>query len=111
MPNNPDLAPAVAALLSAKSLVEVRQALTAHPVLLDPETDAYIRHETTTVTIPAHRDHVDRILWILKRCREMGIEAHFAEMEPLAGLLRRLQKSTTAPKDLNAPPAETRNRW
>jgi hypothetical protein len=104
MPDNPDLQPALTALFSAKSSAEMRQVLTAHPVLLEPETDAYIRRETANVTIPAYRDHVERILWILKRCREMGIEAHFAEVEPLAGLLRRLQEK--GPKDLNAAPAE-----
>jgi len=106
MPDNPDLVPALTALFSAKSSAEMRQVLTAHPVLLDPETDAYIRRETTNVTILAYRDHADRILWILKRCREMGIEAHFAEVEPFADLLRHLQKTTKAPKDLNAAPAE-----
>jgi hypothetical protein len=106
MPDNPDLVPALSALFSARSFAEMRQVLTAHPVLLEAETDAYIRRETINVTIPADRDQVDRILWILKRCREKGMEALFAEMEPLADLLRHLQKTANAPKDLNASPAE-----
>jgi len=109
MPDNPDLVPALTALFSAKSSAEMRQVLTAHSVLLDPETDAFIRRETANVTIPADRDNLDRILWILKRCREMGIEAHFAEVakvEPLGNLLREIQKEAKAPKDLNAAPGE-----
>jgi hypothetical protein len=106
MRDNPDLVPALTALFAAKSSAEMRRVLTAHPVLLEPEADAHIRRETTNVTIPAYRDHVDRILWILKRCRDMGIEAHFAEVEPLADLLRNLQDTTKAPRDLNAAPAD-----
>jgi len=106
MSDNPDLLTALTALFAAKSSAEMRRVLTAHPVLLDPETDVYFRRVTANATNPAYRDHVDRILWILKRCRDMGIEAHFAEMEPLADLLGRLQERTKAPKDLNAAPAE-----
>jgi hypothetical protein len=106
MPNDPDLVPALTALFSAKSSAEMREIIRAHPVLLDPRTDTYVRQETANVTTPAHLDHIDRILWTLKRCREMGIDAHFAELEPIADLLRHLDTTAKAPRDLNEAPAE-----
>ena len=56
MAKNPDLVPALTALFSAKNLAEMRQVITAHPILLAPETDAHIRRETANVTTPVYRD-------------------------------------------------------
>jgi hypothetical protein len=102
----PDAATAVKELLAAKSLAQMRDIIRAHPLLLSPQTDAYLQQETAHLTTPALRDTVDRILWTLKRCREKGIDAYFAELQPIADLLEHFADKARAPKDLNMTPPE-----
>lgn len=103
---NPDLVPAFIELFHASSVAQWRAIVHAHPALLDAEAESYIRTETANLPTLAALEHVDRLLWMLDRCRKMGIDAHFDETEGLGGMLRRLDQAAKSPRDLNVPGQE-----
>ena len=94
---------ALTLLFAARSNAEIADILRAHPVLLEPQTAVFVEENTRQVSVPAHREHVERLLWILRYCREKGVEAWLAEVQPLADLLHHLD---ARPADLNKAAAE-----
>jgi hypothetical protein len=74
---------ALSALLAARNVNEMRRALSAHPDLLDHAVDAELVQRLAAARAagdPGAAHAVERCRGVLRRCREVGVEAAFHEL-------------------------------
>ena len=71
----PELVPVIGRLLKAATLQDAKAILEAHPELLDPSVDGFLQgaDPRTQRVLSKYRD-------LLARCREVGIDAAFTEI-------------------------------